>query len=165
MNKRLNGKVALITGATSGIGRATAEYFAREGASVAFIGRRKSEGEEVLNGIRNRGGTELFIQGSVAEAKTCESAVTSTLSEFCLLDIAFNCADISPTWSPLADTDEKTFDEVIAINLKGVFRSMKYEISAMIKSGGGSIINASVEAGLVGSPNLSSYTASTASTA
>jgi NAD(P)-dependent dehydrogenase (short-subunit alcohol dehydrogenase family) len=156
----IDGKSVLITGGTSGVGRTTAVHFARNGAKVAIMARGAAEGEAVLREIESAGGQAIFIQGSVAEATACADAVDRTVAAFGRLDIAVNNAGIPHTWAPLAEVDEREFDQVIAVNLKGVFLSMKYEIPAMLRTGGGSIVNISSVAGLVASPNLGIYTAS-----
>ena len=157
---RLQGKVAIVTGGTSGIGRATAVQFAREGAKITIVGRRQSEGNDVVQEIRRAGGSAIFVQGSVADAEVCRRMVDETVAAFGKLDIAFNNAGIAQTPGPLAEVSEEQFDQIVDINLKGVFLSMKYEIPALLQSGGGSIINTSSVAGKVGSIHRSVYTAS-----
>lgn len=157
---RLQGKVAIVTGGTSGIGRATAVQFAREGAKITIVGRRQSEGDDVVQEIRRAGGSAIFVQGSVADVEVCRRMVDETVAAFGKLDIAFNNAGIAQTPGPLAEVSEEQFDQIIDINLKGVFLSMKYEIPALLQSGGGSIINTSSVAGKVGSIHRSVYTAS-----
>jgi len=156
----VDGKVVLITGGTSGVGRATALHFARDGAKVVIMARGDSEGEKLLREIKSEGGAACFVRGSVADGSCCKAAVDRAVSEFGRLDIAVNNAGIPHTWNPLADIPEEEFDKVIAVNLRGVFLSMKYEIPAMLKTGGGSIVNVSSVSGLVASPNLGAYTAS-----
>lgn len=154
----LKDKVALITGATSGIGRETAILFAREGAKVVVAGRRASEGEEVAALIRKAGGTAKFIQVDVAKAREVEQLVSATVSTYGSLDIAFNNAGTEGAFVPLAEQTEAIFDETININLKGAFLSLKHE-AAVMKPGSSIIFNSSIAAA-IGFPGTTVYAAS-----
>ncbi|WP_027214117.1 glucose 1-dehydrogenase [Burkholderia sp. WSM2232] len=148
---RLKGKVALVTGGTSGIGKATALLFAKEGAKVVIAARREDEGRQVVREINDIDGEAIFVRTDVTSAHDCANAVAEAVASFGKLDIAFNNAGIQITGKPVAETDEHAWDQVIGINLKGTFLSMKYEIPEILKAGGGSIINMSSAYGLVGS--------------
>jgi NAD(P)-dependent dehydrogenase (short-subunit alcohol dehydrogenase family) len=154
---RLHKKVALITGGTSGIGKAAAELFAREGAKVAIAARREEEGERVIQQIRDGGGEAIFVKTDVSRAEDCSNAVAVTVEVFGRLDIAFNNAGIAIFGKPLPDYEEEEWDRLMGINLKGVFLSMKYEIPAMLKGGGGAIVNNSSAYGMVGSRGICAY--------
>ncbi len=157
----LAGKVALITGGTSGIGRHTAVLFAKEGAKVVFTGRREAEGHETLAMVRAAGGEWHFVPGDVSKAADVEKFVQQTAEKFGRLDVAFNNAGVEGNWIPIIDQTEADFDRVIAINLKGVWLSLKYEIQQMLKQGGGgAIVNMSSVAGLTGFAGAGTYIAS-----
>jgi NAD(P)-dependent dehydrogenase (short-subunit alcohol dehydrogenase family) len=142
----LKDKVALVTGATSGIGREAAILFASEGAKVVVAGRRKDEGEEVAALIRKAGGTAKFIQADVSKADQVERLVNETVSTFGTLNVAFNNAGIEGQFGvPLTQQTEESFDQVIGINLKGAFLSLKYEAAVMPK-GSSIIFNSSIVA-------------------
>ncbi|MEJ0000839.1 MAG: SDR family oxidoreductase [Verrucomicrobiota bacterium] len=150
-------KVVLITGGTSGIGRATAVAFAREGAKVVVSGRRPKEGAETVAQVEKAGGKGLFVQSDVSDEEQVKKLVQTTVDHFGRLDIAFNNAGTEGTPVPLVDATEEQYKRVFDINVKGVFLSMKYEIPAMLKTGGGSIVNTSSGAGTVGMPTMSLY--------
>lgn len=159
--KTLQDKVALITGGTTGIGRATAVAFARAGAKVVVSGRRQAEGEATLRLVEAAGGTGIFVQGDVANSADVQRLVAETVRRYGRLDIAFNNAGIeSSVMAPTADQDDADFDKVFAINVKGVYLSMKHEIPAMLKGGGGVIVNTSSVAGVIGMPGAGPYVAS-----
>ncbi|RQS35476.1 SDR family NAD(P)-dependent oxidoreductase [Burkholderia sp. Bp8992] len=149
--KKLLEKVALVTGGSSGIGRTTALLFAGEGARVAIASRRIDEGLAVVEEIRKAGGEALFVRTDVSRAEDCARMVEETMREFGRLDVAFNNAGVEAFGKTVADTDVESWDHVVDINLKGMFLSMKYEIPAMLKTGGGSIVNMSSTYGLVAS--------------
>ncbi len=159
MSKLFENKVVLITGGTSGIGRATAVAFGREGAKVVVSGRRKSEGAETVTLVEKAGGKGLFIQADVSDEAQVKSLVQTVVDQFGRLDIAFNNAGVEGAPSPLTEATAEQFDRVFGINVKGVFLSMKYEIPAMLKGGGGSIVNTSSVLGTVVAPNMSLYNA------
>lgn len=151
MSTSFAGKVALITGGSSGIGRATALAFAAEGARVAIGARRPAESEETVRMIKERGGEAIFIRTDVTRAPDAERLVAETVRRWGRLDFAFNNAGISgPNFVPTADYPLEAWDSVIATNLTGVFLSMKYEIPAMLQTGGGAIVNMSSVAGQIG---------------
>jgi len=157
----MKGKVVLVTGGTSGIGRATAIAYAREGAKVVVSGRRESEGQETVNLIRKAGGEAVFIQADVAIAADVESLVKRTVETFGGLHIAFNNAGLEETPTPFEQQTEENYDKVIDTNVKGMFLSLKHEIPAIIASGGGAIVNMASAAGLVGlGMGASTYVAS-----
>lgn len=158
-NRRFTNKVALITGATSGIGRATAIAFAREGARVVFCGRRSHLGEAVAQEIRQAGGEATYVQADVLKARDMESLVRTTVDTYGKLDIAFNNAGVLGI-APLHETSEEEWDRVVNTNLKGVWLAMKYEIPAMLHSGGGAIINTSSLHTYATRPNVAAYAAS-----
>ena len=159
--KTLQDKIALVTGGTSGIGRATAIAFARAGAKVVVSGRREQEGKETVALIEKAGGTGLFVRADVAKEADVKNLVDAVLRAYGRLDIAFNNAGIeSAVIKPTHEQDDADFDRVFAINVKGVYLSMKHEIPAMLKGGGGSIVNTSSIAGLVGMPGAGPYVAS-----
>jgi NAD(P)-dependent dehydrogenase (short-subunit alcohol dehydrogenase family) len=158
---QLHGKVALVTGGNAGIGKETAQLFAREGARVVIAARRQEEGEQVVAEIRSAGGEAIFVKTDVTEAGDCERAVERAVQTFGRLDVAFNNAGVLAFGKAVAEVDEAEWDHVLDVNLKGVFLSMKYEIPAMLKAGGGSIINMSSVGGLVGSAlGIAAYHAS-----
>jgi NAD(P)-dependent dehydrogenase (short-subunit alcohol dehydrogenase family) len=159
--RELDGKVALVTGATSGIGRETAILFAKAGAKVVVSGRREPEGNETLELIRAAGGDGLFVQTDVSKASEVEALVQKAVEKFGRLDIAFNNAGIEGVWVPIARQSEEDFDRTIAINLKGVWLCLKYEIRQMLKQGsGGAIVNMASITGLVGGGGAAAYSAS-----
>src|SRR5580698_10286649 len=151
MTPELDGKVGIVTGGTSGIGRETAVLFAKAGAKVVVAGRREREGEETVEMVRAAGGDGLFVKTDVSKASEVEALIQKTVEKFGRLDVAFNNAGIEGTWAPIVRQSEEDFDRVISINLKGVWLSMKYEIRQMLKQGGGAIVNMSSITGLVGS--------------
>jgi NAD(P)-dependent dehydrogenase (short-subunit alcohol dehydrogenase family) len=153
-------KVAIVTGGTSGIGRAAAVAYARDGAKVVVAGRRAAEGEETVRLIRAQGGEGLFVRTDVSKAIQVKELVDRTVQKFGRLDFAFNNAGIEQTPTPFLEQDEETYDQVMDINVKGVWLSMKYEIPAMLKSGGGSIVNTSSGLGVIAMPGIEVYVAS-----
>ncbi|MBL8739289.1 MAG: SDR family oxidoreductase [Planctomycetes bacterium] len=154
-------KIALVTGGTSGIGRATAIAYARAGAKVVVSGRREKEGKETLALLEKAGGTGLFVRADVAKEADVKNLVDAVLRAYGRLDIAFNNAGIeSSVIKPTHEQDDADFDRVFAINVKGVYLSMKHEIPAMLKGGGGAIVNTSSVAGLIGMPGAGPYVAS-----
>jgi len=158
--KEFDGKVALVTGGGSGIGRATALAFAREGAKVVIVDRNVQRGEETISMIRDAGGTVSFRRTDVSVAAEIEALVDYTMTTYGRLDLAFNNAGIEGDVKPLVDQTESNFDAVMDINVKGVWLSMKYEIPRMLEQGGGAIVNSSSVAGVVGFPGIGIYAAS-----
>jgi NAD(P)-dependent dehydrogenase (short-subunit alcohol dehydrogenase family) len=137
-----SGKVALVTGASSGLGEATAWRFAQEGAKVVVAARRADQGTRVVQRIEAAGGEALFVQADVARAGDVERMVASALERFGRLDCAVNNAGIAgPRFTPIADVTEAQWDEVMGVNLKGVWLCMKHEIPALLAGGGGAIVN------------------------
>lgn len=154
------GKVALVTGATSGIGQSTALYFANLGAKVVITGRREDEGQKTLKMIQAAGSEGLFIKTDVSKQSDCQMMVAQTMKTFGRLDAAFNNAGIEGEFSPVENVTAENFHNVMNINVLGVLMSMKYEIAAMRKSGGGAIVNNASVAGSIGMANGSIYIAS-----
>lgn len=155
----LKDKIALITGGASGIGRATALLFAREGAAVAIADIDAQAGEAVAREIETAGGKSLFIACDVTRAADCQHAVEATVAAFGGLDILFNNAGIIRRADVLTTT-EAEWDRVMAVNVKSIFLMSKYAIPAMEKRRGGAIINTSSGWGLKGGGNAVSYCAS-----
>jgi NAD(P)-dependent dehydrogenase (short-subunit alcohol dehydrogenase family) len=154
------GKVAIVTGGTSGIGRAAALAYAREGARVVVAGRRAAEGEETVRLLQAQGGEGIFVSTDVSKAPQVKELVDRTMQKFGRLDFAFNNAGIEQEPTPFLEQDEETYDRVMDINVKGVWLSMKYEIPAMLKTGGGSIVNTSSGLGVVAMSGIEIYAAS-----
>ena len=155
-----DGKVALITGGGSGIGRATALSFAREGAQVIIGNRNVERGEETVAMIRKAGGTASFKRTDVLVTAEIEALVEHAVKTYGRLDLAFNNAGVEGEVRPLIEQTEANYDAVMDVNVKGVWLSMKYEIPRMLKQGGGAIVNCSSVAGLIGFPNVAIYIAS-----
>ena len=147
--KQLEGKIALITGASRGIGAAAARLFAQEGASVVLASRSEEEMARIVEEIQASGGEAMAVKTDVADAASVETLIKRTVDVYGRLDIAVNNAGIAGGNKPLVEVTEELFDRVIAVNLKGVFLGMKYEIPAMLASGG-AIVNLSSTVGLVG---------------
>ena len=154
------GKVALITGGNAGIGRATAIEFAQHGAKVVITGRREKEGHEVIAEIKALGGEAIFAKTDVSKESDVKAMIERTLEMFGRLDCAFNNAGIEETLTPLSNQTEETYDQIMDINVKGVWLSLKHEIPAMLKTGGGAIVNSSSIGGLVGYAMAPVYVAS-----
>src|SRR5271163_4146272 len=160
MAKELEGKVGLVTGGTSGIGRDTAVLFAKAGARVVVAGRREREGKETIELVRAAGGDGLFVKTDVSKAAEVDALVQKTVEKFGRLDIAFNNAGVEGVWVPIVNQSEEDFDRTININLKGVWLCLKYEIRQMLKQGGGgAIVNMSSIAGMMGSAGAAAYSA------
>lgn len=158
--KQFEGKVAIVTGGTSGIGRATAIAYGREGAKVVVTGRREGKGAETVELIQKAGGEGLFIQTDVRREEEVKAMVEKTVSEFGRLDFAFNNAGVEQGATKLEDMLEKYYYKVFDTNVKGVWLSMKYQIPEMLKIGGGSIVNCSSVTGQVIMPQIPLYVAS-----
>ena len=158
-NKIFSGKVALVTGGTSGIGKTTAIEFARAGAKVVLTGRREKEGAQVVAEIKKLGGDAGFVRADVARDADVKGMVDFTVDKFGRLDIAFNNAGVE--WmGPLDQATEAEYRRVFDINVWGVLNSMRHEIPVMLKTGGGAIVNTSSVAGHVGMGQVSIYIAS-----
>jgi NAD(P)-dependent dehydrogenase (short-subunit alcohol dehydrogenase family) len=155
-----DGKVVLITGGNAGIGRAAAVEFAKQGARVVVSGRREREGRDVVAELSGLGGEALFVRTDVTQEHDVGALIERTLAAFGRLDVAFNNAGIEQALTPLSEQTEATFDQIMDINVKGVWLSLKHEIAAMLKTGGGAIVNNASIAGLVALPNAPIYVAS-----
>ncbi len=153
-------KVAIITGGNSGIGRATAVALARQGVNIIIAARRPKEGEETVKLVKDAGSEGIFVKTDVTKEDDIRSLVEQSTKKFGRLDYAFNNAGIEESMTPLVDQRSDIFDRIINVNVKGVWLSMKYEIPEMIKSGGGSIVNMSSVAGVMGFPQMPIYIAS-----
>jgi NAD(P)-dependent dehydrogenase (short-subunit alcohol dehydrogenase family) len=155
------GKVALVTGGTSGIGRETSILFARKGARVVVAGRREIEGKETIDLIRRAGGEGIFVRADVSRASEVKALVEKTVAAYGGLDYAFNNAGIEGHWVPIVEQTEDEWDQTIDINLKGTWLCLKYEIRQMLKQGrGGVIVNNASISGFIGSYGSATYAAS-----
>src|SRR5437588_4502258 len=158
-NRTFEGKVALVTGGTSGIGETTAIEFARAGAKVVLSGRREKEGAQVVAEIKKLGGDAAFVRADVAKDADVKAMVKFAVDKFGRLDIAFNNAGVE--WKgPLEQATEAEYRRIFDINVWGVLNSMRHEIPVMLKNGGGAIVNTSSVAGHVGLAQVSVYIAS-----
>jgi len=159
-NGQFAGKVVLITGATSGIGEATARAFAAEGATVHFCGRRETLGEQVAQSIRDSGGKATYQRADVRIEEDVKSFVDTCVEQYGRVDIGFNNAGIESSPSTIADRSLDDWMDVITTNATGVFLSMKYEIPHMLRQGGGVIVNNASVSGHVGFATIAPYSAS-----
>ena len=159
-NGSFTGKVAFVTGAANGIGRAAALAFAREGASVVVADVSEQGNQETVRLIEEQGGQALAVRCDVTRAEDVKAALDKTIKAFGRLDFGFNNAGIEPKKpAPTADYDLDEWERIIAIDLRGVFLCMKYEIPLMLKNGGGAIVNTSSGAGVIGIKGSPAYTA------
>lgn len=156
----VKGKVALVTGAGAGIGRATALKFAEEGAKVVVSDIDPVGGQETVDLVKAKGGEAVFIQADVSKSSDVSAMVQKAVTTFGRLDCACNNAGIEGKMGPMADQTEESFDRVLSVNLRGTFLCLRAEITQMLKSGGGAIVNLSSVAGLIGFAGLSPYVAS-----
>jgi len=156
----LTDKVVLVTGAASGIGKATAEVLSREGATVVVCDIVDEASQETTNLIKAGGGSTSYVQCNVANAQEVKAMVNAVISRYGRLDGAYNNAGIEGVAATTAEYPEDEWDQVLTVNLKGIWLCMKYEIQAMLKTGGGSIVNTSSALGKVGISNLPAYVAS-----
>lgn len=155
----MSGKVAIVTGGSTGIGRATAIAFGKAGAKVVVAARRQAEGGEAIRLIQETGSDALFVQTNVTQASDVEALVNKTLETYGRLDCACNNAGFGKT-IPLIERSEQEWNAETDVNLKAVWLCLKYQIPAMLKTGAGAIINmASMGGGVIGVPGLSSYNA------
>ncbi|WP_103382926.1 SDR family NAD(P)-dependent oxidoreductase [Pseudonocardia dioxanivorans] len=155
--RRLTGKTIFITGASAGIGEAAARRFAAEGASVAVGARRTGRLERLVDELTAEGGEALAVGLDVTDEASVARAVQTTVDRFGRLDGALNNAALSGAGNPIVETDSAYVRQVFDVNLMGVYFSLKYEIPAMLASGGGSIVNVSSVGGIIGMPNISEY--------
>lgn len=160
MERSFENKVVFITGAGSGIGLETARAFAKAGAKVALADLNVQAVQEESEKLNANGNVAIGIDCNVADEKSVADAVKQTVDTFGSLDIAFNNAGIQAPVATFADASSEDFDRVIAVNLRGVWSSMKYELQQMEKQGSGVIVNCSSQDGVVGAPGLGAYTAS-----
>lgn len=157
---RLENKVALITGATAGMGEQIAKLFAKEGASVVLMARRRELLEEVVNKIKADGGTAIAVPGDITKQEDVDTAVTTAVKEFGKLDIAVNNAGILDSITPVGDVDDDLWNKVLDVNLTGPMRIFRAAIPEMLKVGGGSIVTISSIGGICGKVSGAAYTSS-----
>ena len=158
--KTFTDKVVLVTGGTSGIGQATAVAFAQEGASVVVAGRREKEGAESVALIEQAGGKGLFVQADVSVEEDVANMVAKTVEAFGKLDFAFNNAGVMLESASITEVSSDTIDRILAINVRGVALCLKHQIPAILKAGGGGIVNTASFLGLRPFPNSAVYNAS-----
>jgi NAD(P)-dependent dehydrogenase (short-subunit alcohol dehydrogenase family) len=156
---RLQGKVALITGGTSGIGEATAHVFAREGAKIAITGRRIELGKRIVSEIRSLGSEAIFIAADVSQAEDCRRTIQETLAAYGHIDILFNNAGLV-TQGTLEETSEEEWISTFDVNVKGTYLMTKLALPVMRAQGGGVIVNNASDWGIVGGPHYAAYSAS-----
>lgn len=159
MTHPLSGKTALVTGAGSGIGRATAYAFAKAGANVVVADVDRGGGNETVSTITSGGGKALFVATDVSRPADVQALIAAARKHYGSLDCAFNNAGIQGELSSTADCTEENWDRITGINLKGVWLCMKYELEAMLAQGAGAIVNCASNFGLVGSVNMPAYSA------
>ena len=159
MSGRFDGKVAFVTGATSGIGRATALAFGRDGASVVVADVATDDNQATARVIEQAGGQSLAVSCDVTRADDIKAALEAAVERFGRLDIAFNNAGIEQPIKPAAEISDDEWDRLVAVNLRGVFLSMKHEIELMLQHGGGAIVNTSSGAGVKGFKGQAAYAA------
>ena len=153
-----SGKVALVTGGSRGIGRATAMLFAQSGAKVV-IGDVDPAGDETVEAIKRDGGEATFVRTDVSDESDVKNLIAAAVKTYGGLNCAFNNAGVLPPTVALVEMEESTFDQTLAVDLKGVFLCMKHEITHMLQSGGGAIVNTASIAGLIAEPGISAYIA------
>jgi NAD(P)-dependent dehydrogenase (short-subunit alcohol dehydrogenase family) len=158
--RRFEGKVALVTGATSGIGRATALAFAREGAQVVVSGRRKSAGDDTVRRIGDLGGDSVFVQADITVHEDVARLVGSTVDTYGRVDCAFNNAGYLGAIAAVSAQDIVDYERTMATNVLGTLLCLRCELAVMLEAGSGAIVNNASLAGLVGSPDNSIYSAS-----
>jgi NAD(P)-dependent dehydrogenase (short-subunit alcohol dehydrogenase family) len=159
MSGRFDGKVAFVTGATSGIGRATALAFGRDGASVVVADVATDGNQQTARMIEQAGGQSLAVSCNVTRADDIKAALHTAVERFGRLDIAFNNAGIEQPIKPAAEISDDEWDRLVAVNLRGAFLSMKHEIELMLQHGGGAIVNTSSGAGVKGFKGQAAYAA------
>lgn len=159
-NRFYQGKVAFVTGAGSGIGRATALAFAREGASVTVTDVSELGSQETARLIEEQGGRALAVKCDVTRTEDVKAALDKTIDAFGRLDFAFNNAGVEQRNAAIAEFEEDEWERIVNVNLRGVFLCMKYEIPLMLKQGGGAIVNTSSGAGVIGIKGGAAYAAS-----
>ncbi len=155
----MNNKVVIVIGATSGIGEVTAIKFGEAGAKVVVSGRRETEGLKVVEAIESAGGEAFFVKTDVTKEADIKNLVTKTVEKYGRLDIAFNNAGVE-MFKPISETEESDFQHAFSVNVWGVLAAMKYQIPAMLETGGGAIINTTSLAGHVGMAGGATYVAS-----
>ncbi len=161
--RQLDGKTAIVTGASSGIGREAALLFAEHGAKLVLVARRRGELERLADEIRDNGGNAVAVAGNVADAETAREAVEVATRQFGGLDVAFNNAGTTGAMVPVPEMTAEMWHEVIATNLTSAFHAAKHQIPAMLTRGGGSLIFTSTFVGhTVGFPGMAAYAASKA---
>ncbi|WP_186289438.1 glucose 1-dehydrogenase [Burkholderia gladioli] len=157
-SSRFMDKVVIVTGASTGIGRATAIAFGREGAKVV-IGDFDDTAANTVSTITDAGGTAMFVKTDVSQEASVQELVQAAVDTHGRLDIGFNNAGLLPRTAALADMSVEDFDRTIAVDLRGVFLCMKYQIAKMLRNGGGAIVNTASVAGLVADPGMAPYVA------